>query len=88
MSIGEIIEGHVNELLGKNKDLSQTRLEICMQCPICLMTALGPVCDRTKYINEKDEVSNEPKIGFIRGCGCRLEAKVTIKRDHCIRAKW
>ena len=36
MEVGNIIKGHVNELLGLNKDISKERLKICKQCPLYL----------------------------------------------------
>ena len=30
----DIVNGHVNELLGLNKDISQERMKICKTCPL------------------------------------------------------
>ena len=44
MEIGQIINGHVNEILGLNKDISKQRLEICYRCPL-YTTKLGGMCN-------------------------------------------
>ena len=86
--IGDIVEGHMNELLNKNKSLSEERLEICMRCPIAKQSVIGLVCDSSKWINDKDEVRLEATPGFTRGCGCRNSAKVTLPQAHCVIFKW
>lgn len=30
----DIVNGHINEVLGLNKDISQERLKICKTCPL------------------------------------------------------
>ena len=48
----DILQGHINEVLNREEDLSQSRLDICRQCPIFKKsTAFGPICDSTKYIS-------------------------------------
>jgi hypothetical protein len=86
--IPNIVEGHINELLGKHKTLSEIRLAICMKCPICRSTPVGPVCDSTKWINKEDQVSDIQLPGYVRGCGCRNEAKATLEQAHCVIGKW
>ena len=88
MSIKDIIEGHINEALNKNKSLSEERLEICKKCPIIKYTTLGPICDPDKWINKNGEVSLEKQPGFIKGCACRLNAKTRITTNHCVINKW
>lgn len=86
--LGDILEGHMNELLHKQEDISFKRLQICDQCPIVNHTVLGMMCDSNKWINKNDEVSFEAKEGFTRGCGCRMSAKSTLEQAHCIIGKW
>lgn len=84
-----IIEGHINELLGLNDDISKKRLLICRQCPLYKRTYFGPICNSKLYYNPTtNELSETPKEGFIQGCGCRLEAKTTLINEKCIIGKW
>lgn len=48
----DILQGHINEVLNREEDLSQSRLEICKQCPgFKNSVAFGPICDSTKYMS-------------------------------------
>lgn len=86
--IGDILEGHINELLNKQEELSARRLKICESCPIVKHTALGLMCDSAKWINKDNEVAFQAKPGFTRGCGCRMSAKATLEHAVCIIGKW
>ena len=44
MEIGNIVKGHINEVLGLNVDLKAKRLEICHKCPI-FKDILGGMCN-------------------------------------------
>jgi hypothetical protein len=92
MQVGQIIEGHVNELLGKNKELHDVRLEICKECPLYRMTFVkdwfGAICDPNKYINSEGRISFMALPGYKKGCACRLEAKTRVPEAHCIIDKW
>ena len=85
-----ILEGHLNELVGNNDDISETRLEICEECPLYKYhDTWGPMCDSNKYINkETEDVSESYKPGYIKGCGCRLKAKTRNLYEKCIIGKW
>lgn len=88
MIIGKIIEGHVNELLGLNKDISEERLKICKKCPLYSFQ-FGGICNSRLYINlDNEDVSIEPKPGYKHGCGCRLKAKTAITNEQCPINKW
>ena len=86
----DILQGHINEVLNREEDLSQSRLEICKQCPIYKESkAFGPICDSTKYISpDGQDWDNKYHEGWTRGCGCRLKAKSRLKNAHCIIKKW
>lgn len=86
----DILQGHINELLSKEEDLSQARLEICSKCPILKESpAFGYICDSTKYISPDGQHSDiRYHEGWTRGCGCRLKAKTRLKNAHCIINKW
>lgn len=89
MAITEIIKGHLNEALGSNKDLAETRLKICRDCLLYDHRSYGDICNDNLYLNpETDEVSSFPRNGYFRGCGCRLKAKTTLPTAHCPANKW
>ena len=82
MEAGKIIKGHVNEMLGLNKSISEQRLEICRSCPLFKNTT-GGLCNPALWLNpETDETSTVKKDGYFRGCGCRLKAKTTLNNAH------
>lgn len=85
-----IINGHVNEVLGKNEDIKEKRMEICKKCPLYKETSMGPICNPKLYISETDKttVIDRPRIGYKRGCGCRLNAKTRLQNSKCIINKW
>lgn len=86
--IGNIIEGHLNELLGRGIALKEARIQVCEMCPIHKDSGLGLICDSSKWINSINEVRTEATPGFTRGCGCRMSAKTTIEGQHCVVGKW
>lgn len=88
MEIGNIIQGHWNELTGKNTDISSNRLKICYACPI-YSSKLGGVCNSKLWLNvNTGDVSTEPKKGYKNGCNCRLQAKTRIPNAVCPLSKW
>lgn len=88
MEIGNIVHGHVNELLGLNKDIKQVRLEICQSCPLFL-NKLGGVCNPKLWLNPNTgQISTKQKDGFKKGCGCRIQAKTTLPNAKCPVGKW
>lgn len=50
MQIGQIVKGHVNEVLGLNKDISEQRLKVCYSCPL-YSTKLGGLCNNRLWLN-------------------------------------
>lgn len=88
MEIGNIIKGHTNELLGLNKNIAEERMNICKQCPI-YSPKYGGLCNNALYFDpETNDVSTKKLLGYIKGCGCRLKAKTTLKDAHCPADKW
>lgn len=88
MEIGNIVRGHVNELLGLNKDISQERMKICKVCPLFL-NSMGGMCNPKLYLNpQTGDVSTKYKDGYGKGCGCRLQAKTKLPNAHCPNDKW
>lgn len=85
----QIIEGHFNEITGREKTLSESRISICKQCPLCSTNRLGLVCDSKKCASkETGELVLAPTKGVVCGCGCRLEAKTRLKNAKCVLGKW
>ena len=87
--VKDIINGHVNEALGKNEDTKKERMAICKECPLYKETPMGPICNPRLYINESDKksVSDRPRIGYKRGCGCALTRKTRLPYAKCIVLK-
>lgn len=86
--VGNILEGHYNELVGKEQDLSESRMKICRECPL-FTDRLGGVCDSKKcWDTNKKELVSAPGKRIICGCGCRLLAKTKLPRAKCVLNKW
>ena len=68
----------LNNLDPKVKQLSEFRLEICLECPI----RSGGYCDpaKTGVHIETNQKS--------RGCGCHLGAKTMAVDSECPLGKW
>lgn len=88
--IKNIIEGHWNELIGNNKSIANPRREICKKCPLYDTSLFGwKWCNPNIYLNVKtNDVSSKPKEGYIKGCACRIEAKITVPNEKCPAGKW
>ena len=88
MDIGQIVKGHINEVLGLNKDLSEERLKVCYSCPL-YSTKLGGLCNSRLWLNPNTgDISTMKKEGYKRGCGCRLFAKTKLPEASCPLNKW
>lgn len=84
-----VIQGHWNELLNRENDLSESRLIICRECPLFKNSVVGIICNKELTLNPiTGEVDTENKPGFYRGCNCRLEAKTRNVGAHCPANKW
>ena len=90
MGLNAIINGHVNEALGKNQNLYDKRIAICKECPIfSIKSVIGPVCDSKKWYNPKTgQISNVSKVGYKHGCGCALNRKAKLPYSICPLGKW
>lgn len=88
MEIGNIVRGHINEVLNLNSDISQNRLKICYQCPL-YSTKFGGICNNKLWLNiETGDVSVIEKPNYRRGCGCRINAKTRLPNAACPLGKW
>lgn len=62
------------------------RLAICKKCPIY---SIDGRCNSKLWLNPNtDEVSVNPRIGFIRGCNCIVSVKARNLNNHCVAGKW
>lgn len=88
MQIGQIVKGHVNEVLGLNKDISEERLKICYYCPL-YSTKFGGLCNSRLWLNPNTgDVSTTKQEGYKNGCGCKLSYKVKNIDSKCPLGKW
>ena len=88
--VGNILQGHINEVFGNNDDLATTRLGVCRECALYKVSpAWGPMCDSSKYISKDGLETSSTKLpGYVKGCGCRLSAKTRLQNAKCIINKW
>lgn len=88
--VKSIIVGHYNEMMNKNEDIGNMRMEICKRCPLYTIDQTwGPLCNSNMYLNvDTNETSDYRREGFRKGCGCRLNAKTKDKESHCPLQKW
>jgi hypothetical protein len=64
MEVGQIIKGHVNEVLGLNKDISEQRLKVCYSCPL-YSSKFGGMCNNKLWLNPNTgDVSIYPEDGY------------------------
>lgn len=65
----------------------EERRKICEECPI-FAPARG-ICNPKLWLNpDTNDVSTNPKSGYIRGCGCAVYIKMRNMGNHCIAGKW
>ena len=90
MEVGQIVKGFTNSALRRERDLDLKRIAICKKCKLYKVDGIfGPVCNSGLYLNPKtDETSRTKKIGFIKGCGCNLNAKTRVPEAKCTVDKW
>lgn len=90
MSIGQIIEGTINNILNKEEDLFNKRIQICRRCVLHKTDKLfGEICNPGLYVNPKtNQLSKTPKVGFIGGCSCVLRSKTRVIDAQCPLSKW
>lgn len=88
MNVGDILSGHIKELLNLGEDLSKNRLQICYSCPL-YSKKLGGSCNNKLWLNiNTGDVSTTTKPGYRRGCGCRLSSKTRLANAVCPVGKW
>lgn len=63
------------------------RRELCNHCGI--YDSEKDICSGSLYLNpENNNVSDKPKDGYIKGCGCLLKRKIPNINRHCPAHKW
>ena len=88
MNVGQIIQGHANELFNINEDISKKRLKICHSCPL-FYKKYGGICNSNLWLNvNTGDVSTKKKTGYVQGCNCRLLAKTRLPNATCPANKW
>lgn len=88
MNVVDIVTGHTKELLNLGEDLSKNRLKICCSCPL-YSNKLGGICNSKLWLNvNTGDVSTTAKLGYVRGCSCRLNAKTRLANATCPAGKW
>ena len=46
-------------------------------------------CNSKLWLNpETNDVSREKKDGYVKGCGCRISAKIRVSAERCPAGKW
>lgn len=90
MGLKAIVDGHIKELTGQNENMKTWRMDICRECPLFkVKPVIGPICNNNLYLDTKTgDVSDKPKSGYRRGCGCRLQAKTRLVTSRCPLGKW
>jgi hypothetical protein len=91
MSIGQIVEGTVNNVFGLEETLFKIRIEVCRNnCPLLKINSIfGEICNHELCLNPNtNETSEEDKPNFYRGCGCVLGSKTRVPEAHCPAKKW
>ena len=83
----DIAEGWTNYALGKERELSESRMKICKQCP--LYNKEKDTCDSKRCWDTKNEkLVDYPGKSIICGCGCYMKKKSSLKRAKCVLNKW
>lgn len=89
--IKNIIKGHINELLGNQEALATPRRKICQQCPLYHTNIFWgwAECNSKLWLDpETGDISTKEKAGYVKGCSCRIESKITVPSEHCPAKKW
>ena len=87
-TIQNIVEGYTNLALGRNKDMSEVRMNICRSCPLFKNVA-GGICNPMLWLNTvTGDVTTKKTDGYYKGCGCVLHSKTRASLAHCPAKKW
>lgn len=85
--VGEIATGWTNSFIGKEKELAESRMKICKECP--LYNKENDRCDASRCINLKTgEIAMGPGKDIVCGCNCFMSRKTFSPNSHCVMKKW
>lgn len=85
--VEQIAEGWTNYALGRENELSEQRMKVCIECP--LYNKSTDRCDAKKCYNpEKNEMGTTPGNGFICGCNCYMKKATRSINKKCVLNKW
>lgn len=83
MGITNIVNGHLNELLGNNEEIAKARIRICKKCPIMKDSFMGYVCSSKLWLNPKQEIYQQNvKMVINVDAGVDLMLKLEILSLH------
>lgn len=83
MGITNIVNGHLNELLGNNEEIAKARIRICKKCPIMKDSFMGYVCSSKLWLNLKQEIYQQNvKMVINVDAGVDLMLKLEILSLH------
>lgn len=81
--IEEIVDDSMLDL-----NISDKRMEICKKC-LLYKSTYGGQCNPKLWLNpETGDISQKPKDGYYKGCGCMLAKKTQSSYAHCPAHKW
>ena len=85
--VKDIAEGWTNYALDREKDLSEKRMKICIECP--LYNNDNDRCDASKCINIKTgEMAMGPGKDIVCGCNCFMKKASRSINKKCVLGKW
>ena len=83
----ELSRNYLNKYINYMEEYITKRTKICRACPICDQE--NEICNAHLYLNPiNNDVSTEPKEGYLKGCGCWLHAKIKNLNSKCPCGKW
>lgn len=83
----QIAEGWTNYALGREQELSESRMKICKECP--LYNSEKDTCDSKKcWDTEEDKLVDYPGKTVICGCGCYCKKKSRVPSAKCVLDRW
>ena len=75
----------------KQEALYEERKAICEACPLYKKVGDRIICNPNLYLNIEDKttISDVPRVGFKRGCGCWMNgSKWRMPNSKCTLGKW
>lgn len=85
--LGQIAEGWTNDLLGREKELSESRMKICRECP--LYNSEKDTCDSKRcWDKEKEKLVDYPGKNVVCGCGCFVKKASRVPSKKCVMNRW